>query len=134
MLSAWSRARSVAVFAMIVGVFGCNSTTGDFALGSLSAHVVDANNVGVSAVRADLYKVMSGGGVLWRASITNSDGVAVFGAADGGVVTGDYFIHLTFTTPFDLVAGETNDRAVTVHDGDNAVVTFHVVARGPGAP
>lgn len=134
MLSAPARARSVTVFAIILGVFGCNSTTGDFAVGNLSAHVVDANNVGVSAVRADLYKVMQGGSVLWRASLTNSDGVAVFGATDGGVVAGDYFIHLTFTTPFDLAAGETNDRPVTVHEGDNLVITFHVVGRGPGAP
>lgn len=134
MLSAPARARSVTVFAIILGVFGCNSTTGDFAVGNLSAHVVDANNVGVSAVRADLYKVMQGGSVLWRASLTNSDGVAVFGATDGGVVAGDYFIHLTFTTPFDLAAGETNDRPVTVHEADNLVVTFHVVGRGPGAP
>lgn len=134
MLSAPARARSVTVLAIILGVFGCNSTTGDFAVGNLSAHVVDANNVGVSAVRADLYKVMQGGSVLWRASLTNSDGVAVFGATDGGVVAGDYFIHLTFTTPFDLAAGETNDRPVTVHEADNLVVTFHVVGRGPGGP
>ncbi|MGI8402069.1 MAG: hypothetical protein ACR2NS_10795 [Gemmatimonadaceae bacterium] len=132
MLSARSRATSVAILAIVLGVSGCNSSTGDFALGKLSAHVVDANNAGVSVVKADLYKVLEGGSILWRATVTSSDGVAVFGASDGGVVAGNYYIHLTFTTPYDLAAGETNDRAVTVRGGDDLVVTFHVVAKLPG--
>ena len=132
MFSLLSHARLVALLTVIVGTFGCNSSTGDAGLGNVSARVVDANNAGVATVRADLYQVLEGGAILWRTSITNSDGVAVFGATDGGVVAGDYYIHLTFTSPYDFAAGETNDRAVTVRGGDDHVITFNVIARGPG--
>lgn len=132
MLSVPSHARSIALLTIIVGVFGCTSSTDNVALGNVSARVVDANSAGVATVRADLYQVLEGGPILWRSGITNSDGVAVFGATDGGVVAGDYYIHLTFTSPYDFAAGETNDRALTVRGGDNIVVTFNVIARGPG--
>lgn len=132
MLSVLSHARSIALLTIIAGALGCSSSTGNSALGNVSARVVDANNAGVATVRADLYQVLEGGPILWRSSITNSDGVAVFGAADGGVVAGDYYIHLTFSSPYNFAAGETNDRAVTVRGGDNVVVTFNVIAKGQG--
>jgi hypothetical protein len=68
------------------------------------------------------------GKVYWRASSTSSDGIAIFGAKDGGVIEGDYVIHVSFTTRNDLAPGETNDRPVTVKAGDDTVITFRVVA------
>jgi hypothetical protein len=128
-----SHVHRIAALAMILGALGCNSSTTTYALGNLSAQVVDANNAGVQGVAADLYRVLAGGSLLWRASSTSSNGVAVFGASDGGVVAGDYYIHLTFPSAYAFAAGETNDRPVTVKEGDNLVVTFHVVPKGPGA-
>jgi hypothetical protein len=103
-------------------------------LGKLSVRVIDANNAGVFGVFADLYKGTVGNGVLWRASLTSSDGTAVFGAADGGVVPANYYIHLTFGSTYQFAVGETNDRPVTVQAGDNIVVTFHAVAKSPTGP
>lgn len=129
-----SRIRVIAALAVILGALGCGGSTTTYPLGKLSAQVVDANNAGVQGVFADLYKVVGGGSLLWRASLTSSNGVAVFGASDGGVVTGDYYIHVTFSSLYALAVGETNDRPVTVREGDDLVVTFHAVPKGPGGP
>jgi hypothetical protein len=123
---------STLAFACTVSSLACNDSTSVSPVGKLSAQVVDANGAGVQGVNADLYKVIQGSSVLWRASLTSSNGIAVFGASDGGVATGDYFIHLSFITNYKLAAGETNDKTVTVKAGDDDVVTFHVVSGGPG--
>jgi hypothetical protein len=101
------------------------------AVGKLSAKVVDANNVGIQGANADLYKLIGGGALLWRAGSTSSDGIAVFGANEGGVVAGDYYIHVSFITNNQLAVGETNDKQVTVKQGDDLVVTFHAISVGP---
>lgn len=114
--------------------FACSDSTSASAVGKLSAQVVDANNAGVQGVKADLYKVVEGAAVLWRSGLTSSNGLAVFGASEGGVVAGDYYIHLSFVTNYHLANGETNDKTVTVSGGDENVVTFHVVPAAPGGP
>jgi hypothetical protein len=43
------------------------------------------------------------------------------------VVAGDYFIRVRFVTHHQLAPGESNDRHVTVNEGDNIIVTFRVV-------
>lgn len=116
----------------LISSLSCNDLTTTYPLGKLSAKVVDANNVAVQGVLVDLYKLTLSGPILWRASATSSDGIAVFGASDGGVIAGDYYIRLSFITGYQLAPGETNDRAVTVREGDDIVVTFQVVAAGPG--
>jgi hypothetical protein len=128
------RIAPIAILAILCTSLSCNSATSTSPIGKLSARVVDANNVGIFGVDADLYKLAGGGAQLWRASLTSSNGVAVFGASDGGVAIGDYFIRVTFHSNHDLAPSETNDRPVTVREGDDLVVTFHAVARGPGAP
>jgi uncharacterized protein YfaA (DUF2138 family) len=112
----------------------CSDSTSASALGKVSAQVIDANNAGIQGVQADLYKVVPGGAVLWRSGLTSSNGVAAFGATDGGVVSGDYYIHLSFVNNYRLVAGETNDKPITVSSGSDDVVTFHVEAARPGGP
>ncbi len=128
------RVTAVPALMCLLASLACNESTSASALGDLSAQVVDANNVGVQSVMADLYKVFEGGAVLWRSGLTSSNGVAVFGAAEGGVVAGDYYIHVSFVTSYRLATGETNDKPVTVAGGDNNVVTFHVVPAAPGGP
>ena len=117
-----------------LAALACSDATSASAVGKLSAQVVDANNAGVQGVKADLYMVVGGSAILWRSGLTSSNGLAVFGATEGGVVTGDYYIHLSFVTNYHLADGETNDKPVTVNGGDENVVTFHVVPAAPGPP
>lgn len=123
---------SALALASAVSALACSDSTSASPVGKLSAQVVDATGAGVQGVNADLYKVIEGSSVLWRASLTSSNGVAVFGASEGGVVAGTYYVHLSFVTNYALAAGETNDKTVTVNGGDDNVVTFHVVSKGPG--
>jgi len=112
----------------------CSDSTSASSIGKVSAQVIDANNTGIQGVQADLYKVVVGGAILWRSGLTSTNGLAVFGAADGGVVSGNYYIHLSFVNNYRLVAGESNDKPVTVSSGSDNVVTFHVEAARPGGP
>ena len=128
------RIARLAILAIVFTTLSCGSSTEAAPVGALSIRVIDQNNAGIFGVSADLYKVVSGGGLLWRRSLTSSDGTAVFGAADGGVSAGDYYIHVTFNSLYQLAVGETNDRPVTVIAGDNLVVMFHAVPKGPGEP
>lgn len=129
-----ARPRRLIVFvaASLCLALACTDSTSPGPLGKLSAKVVDANEVGVQGVSADLYKVVDGGALLWRASLTSANGVAVFGASDGGVSPGSYYIHVSFINNYQLAPGETNNRPVNVLDGDDIVVTFHAVSSGPG--
>lgn len=122
---------AVAAFACALASLACGNSTAVTAVGKLSAQVVDANNVGIQGANADLYKLIGGGTLLWRAGSTSSDGIAVFGANEGGVVAGDYYIHVSFITNNQLAVGETNDKQVTVKQGDDIVVTFHAISVGP---
>lgn len=112
----------------------CSDSTSASALGKVSAQVIDANNAGIQGVQADLYKGVVGGAILWRSGLTSTNGLAVFGATEGGVVAGNYYIHLSFVNNYRLVAGETNDKPITVSSGSDDVVTFHVEAARPGGP
>ena len=122
--------RSVLVLglALIVGGSGC-SLNESYPLGSLSVRVLNQNDAGVSGILLDLYKVEGTGSIYWRASATSSNGVGVFGERDGGVIAGDYFIRVIMTPAYELAPGETNDRPVTVQEGDDLTVTFRVVPK-----
>ena len=128
--------RVFAIPALLFAFFAlaCSDSTSASALGKVSAEVIDANSAGIQGVQADLYKVVPGGAVLWRSGLTSTNGLAVFGASEGGVVTGDYYIHVSFINNYRLVAGETNDKPVTISSGTDNVVTFHVEAARPGGP
>lgn len=125
-----SRLLVVAAFAAISAPLACSDSTAP-PVGKVSVHVVDANGGGVSLVAVDLYKVVGTETTLWRGAYTGSTGVAVFGETGGGIVEGDYLIHVTFVTNFHLADGETNDKPVTVHSGDELDVTFHAVSTVP---
>jgi len=119
-------------FALVAGSIACNTATETYPIGQLAARVLNESNVGVQGVLLDLYKIEVDGPIRWRATITSSNGIGVFGARDGGVIEGDYYIHVSFTTNHELAAGETNDRPVIVMEGDDIVVTFRVVPKAIG--
>jgi len=117
---------------VLLATLGCSRLSTKYPLGKLSVRVIDAhNNNPVRLTAVDLYKLTPSGKVYWRASSTDSAGIAVLGAKNGGVVEGDYVIHISDRTWHKLAPGETNDRPVTVKAGDDTVVTFRVVARLP---
>jgi 5-hydroxyisourate hydrolase-like protein (transthyretin family) len=110
---------------------GCGWTR-HYPLGKLAVRIIDVRyNKPVAGAAVDLYKVTPSGKVYWRASRTDSEGVAVLGAKNGGVIQGNYLIHVSFISWHDLAPGETNDRPITIKQGDDTVVTFRALARVP---
>jgi hypothetical protein len=105
-----------------------------YPLGKLAVRVLDVQDKPVRGAAADLFRLTPSGKVYWRASRTDSAGVAVFGAKDGGVIEGDYQIHVSFITWHLLAPGETNDKSVTLKEGEDTVVTFRARARLPFRP
>ena len=126
-----SRFLTVAVFAGTFTAVACNSSTATAAAGTVSVQVLDANNAGVQLVNVDLYKGVSGSGILWRSGITSSNGIAVLGQSSG-IEDGSYYVHISFISNYSLAATETNDKPVTLQGGGNVTVIFHVVASAPG--
>lgn len=120
-----------AALVVLLATLGCSRLGTKYPLGKLSVRVIDAQNKPVRLTAVDLYKLTPSGKVYWRASSTDSAGIAVLGAKNGGVIEGDYVIHISDRTWHKLAPGETNDRPVTVKAGDDTVVTFRVVARLP---
>ncbi|HEY5023023.1 MAG TPA: hypothetical protein VII30_11120 [Gemmatimonadaceae bacterium] len=126
--------RRIAVHAALVvllATMGCSRLSTKYPLGKLSVRVIDAQNKPVRLAAVDLYKLTPSGKVYWRASSTDSAGIAVLGAKNGGVIEGDYVINISDRTWHKLAPGETNDRPVTIKAGDDTVVTFRVVPRLP---
>jgi 5-hydroxyisourate hydrolase-like protein (transthyretin family) len=120
-----------AALLVLLATLGCRPST-KYPLGKLSVRVIDArNNDPVRLTAVDLYRLTPSGKVYWRASSTDSVGIAVLGAKDGGVIEGDYVINVSDRTWHKLAPGETNDRPVTIKAGDDTVVTFRVVPRLP---
>jgi hypothetical protein len=118
------------VLAALSGMGACGHGE-HYPLGKLAVKVLDDQNKPVRGAAADLYKLTPSGRVYWRASRTDSAGIAVLGAQNGGVIEGDYQIHVSTITWDELVPGETNDKSVTLKAGDDTVVTFRVRPRLP---
>lgn len=116
-----SRLLAVAVFAGTFTALGCGHNTAPDPTGTVTVHVLDANNAGVGLVNVDLNKVVNGALTPWRAGLTSA-GVATF----TGITAGSYSVHLSFNSNYQLAATETNDKAVTVVAGADASITFHV--------
>src|SRR3954469_14458712 len=102
-----------------------------YPLGRLAARVVDTNGVPVRGVAADLYKVTPSGRIYWRAARTSANGIATFGGK-GGVIEGEYIVHVTLMPWHMFAPGEVNDRTIRIKAGDSAVVSFRVAPRLPG--
>lgn len=125
------RFSAIIAFGLLLGAGGCSSTE-NYPLGDLSVEVLNQNNVGIQGVLLDLYKVEGGTSIYWRATTTGSNGIGVFGERDGGVIEGEYFVRVIFPTLYQLAPGETNDRPVTLREGDDIVVTFRAERRPVG--
>lgn len=125
--------RQVVAFTAVAafpGLIACKGSE-HFPLGKLAVRVIDIQDKPVRGAAADLFKLTPSGKVYWRASSTDSAGIAVLGAKDGGVIEGDYQIHISFINWQELAPGETNDKSVTLKQGDDTVVTFRARARLP---
>lgn len=118
------------ILAALPGMIACGRKE-HYPLGKLAVKVIDDQNKPVRGAAADLYKLTPSGRVYWRASRTDSAGIAVLGAQNGGVIEGDYQIHVSFISWHELVPGETNDKSVTLKAGEDTVVTFRVRPRLP---
>ena len=123
---------ALTMLAALSGMSACGRRE-HYPLGKLAVRVLDVQGKPVPHAAADLFKLTPSGKVYWRASRTDSAGIAVFGAKDGGVIEGDYQIHVSFTWHL-LAPGETNDKSVTLKEGDDTVVTFRARARLPIRP
>jgi hypothetical protein len=124
------RVLALIVAAALPGLIACSGTE-HYPLGKLAVRVIDVEDKPIRGAAADLFKVTPSGKVYWRASRTDSSGMAVFGAKDGGVIEGDYQIHISFINWQELVPGETNDKSLTLKQGDDTVVTFRARPRLP---
>lgn len=125
------RIRVCAAFAGLFLIAGCGWTR-HYPLGKLAVRIIDVrSNKPVPGAAVDLYKLTPSGKVYWRASRTDDEGVAVLGAKNGGVIQGDYVIHVSFISWHDLAPGESNDRPITIKEGDDTLVTFRALARLP---
>jgi hypothetical protein len=115
---------------VLPGLIACKGSE-RYPLGKLAVRVIDIQDKPVRGAAADLFKLTPSGKVYWRASRTDSAGIAVFAAKDGGVIEGDYQIHISFINWQELAPGETNDKSVTLEQGHDTVVTFRARARLP---
>jgi hypothetical protein len=121
--------RPARVVALVVVVaVGCRRS---YPLGKLSVRVSDAKDAPVAGVAADLVRITPTGRVYWRASRTTANGVAVFGEKNGGVIEGDYMIHLVLAPWQKFAEGQTNNRIIKVKKGDDTVIRFTVVPKQP---
>jgi hypothetical protein len=128
--------RQILALALLATLSGSGACRRDehYPLGKLAVKVMDDQNKPVRGAAADLYKMTPSGRVYWRGSRTDSAGIAVLGAQNGGVIEGDYQIHLSFISWHLLAPGEINDKPVTLKEGDDTVITFRVRARRPTRP
>jgi len=128
-ISQFGARRRIAILIFAIGA----ACTRSYPVGRLSVQVIDANNAPVGGVAADLFKVTPTGRVYWRASRTSSNGIAVLGEK-GGIIEGEYVIHITLTPWQKLAPRELNDRPVKVKAGDDIIVVFRVLPRLPVRP
>jgi hypothetical protein len=126
-------ARSVMLLA-VVSVFGaaCNaSESTGYALGNVEAVVTD-NGVPVGQVQVNL--MLPDKATLWRTAITGSDGKALFGSGEGGVLVQDYLVFFPSNVQYTIAPGETNYKPITAVEGQTVSVQVKVakVVVNPG--
>ena len=126
-------ARLVCLSALLPLVVACNDTSApQFALGNVTAVVVDTNGSPVEQVQVNL--MLPDKATLWRTAVTGSDGKAIFGSGEGGVLVQDYLVFFPSSVQWSLASGETNYKPVTVVQNQTVTVQFRVqkVVLNPG--
>lgn len=118
--------RNVVLAGLILfGGVACNSSsTGNYALGNVTAVVTDANGAPVEQVQVNL--MLPDKATLWRTAVTGSDGKAVFGSGEGGVLVQAYLVYFPSAVQWSLAAGETNYKPVTAVENQTVTVQFKV--------
>lgn len=127
--------RKIAFAGLILFVgAACNSSssTATYALGNVTAVVVDTNGTPVEQVQVNL--MLTDKATLWRTAVTGSDGKAVFGTGEGGVLVQDYLVFFPSAVQWKLADGETNYKPVTAVENQTVTVQFKVqkVVINPG--
>ena len=126
-------ARNVALAGFLIFATACNDTTATtYALGNVTAVVADTNGVPVDQVQVNL--MLPDKATLWRTAVTGTDGKAVFGSGEGGVLVQDYLVFFPSSVQWSLAAGETNYKPVKAVENQTVTVQFKVqkVVINPG--
>lgn len=125
--------RFAAVAAVTCGssfLAGCQSSTIDKFPdpGQVTVAVKDQNSLAVSGVTVDL--LIPDNSLVWRSAVTDVNGNASPGAADGGVLPGNYNVRVTPPAGYHLVAGASNSVPITVQSNKRVSLSIQIVA-GP---
>ena len=125
--------RLVCLSALSVLAVGCNDTSSpQYKLGNVTAVVVDTNGAPVDQIQVNL--MLTDKATLWRTAVTGTDGKAVFGSGEGGVLVQDYLVFFPSSVQWSLASGETNYKPVTAVENQTVTVQFRVqkVVINPG--
>jgi hypothetical protein len=109
-----------------VSSFGaaCNaSESTGYSLGNVEA-VVTENGLPVSSVQVELW--LPDKQTLWRQAVTGTDGKAIFGSGEGGVLVQDYLVFFPSNVQYTLAPGETNYKPVTAIENQTVSVQMKV--------
>lgn len=109
-----------------LSIFGaaCNDTSGpSYALGNVEAFVTEGTTP-VSGVQVNL--MLTDKATLWRTAITGSDGKALFGAGEGGVLVQDYLVFFPSNVHYTLAPGETNYKPAKAVENQTVSVQLKV--------
>ena len=119
-------ARRVALLALsAVALGGCSEATA-IQLGNAIVTVLDEDNAPVAGFPVTLIRASDG--TPWRALYTGANGSGEFGAADGGVLPGNYLVHADLhLVSHTLGPNETNDKPITVVVDQAVTVTFRII-------
>ena len=95
--------------------------------GHVIAHVVDQSGAPVSG--ANIQLLIPGTALPWRSAITDATGTAEPGAADGGVLPGDYLANIVPPPGLNLSQTQQNPISITIESNKTVNVTFTLSKR-----
>lgn len=124
------RSLAIAFAAVVAG--GCTDfSSAPQTLGHLIVTAKDASGAGVQGINFTL--LLSDRIQEWAKVSTSADGSAEFRAKDKGVLPQQYVVRFdALNGNYQLAPGETNDKPVTVVNGQTQTVTFTIVKQGVG--
>lgn len=117
--------------AAVIGGCSDSTTEPDEPLGRVVVTIKDNNNNPISGILVDLF-VTTNTFSPWSAATTDATGTAEFSANAGGVKPQNYIVRIITLTTYELAAGETNNKPVTVVADQTATVNFTLSKRPIG--
>ncbi len=121
----------ILVVATVIGGCASDYNTEPEVVGRVVVTIKDNNNAPVSGILVDLF-VTSNTLSPWAAATTGVNGTAEFAASAGGVKPQNYLVRVITLTTYELAAGETNNKPVTVVANQTATVNFTLQKRPIG--